>query len=192
MIVNPILFIPTLSMRSTWDRGPSGEAMWDNKCWPPQIQGYLDHCVFSILYQPPDFNASYCGLDSQLNSIVVECTVEMLQHKHCSIFLLAPVVDSNFILALSTAVRDRRGGRGREGGRERYCWIWALTTLWLSKGSSLFSLKCVCECGQDFGSCPDAVAQLKSPDKRHFLKFRLCVCVFGIAQCWWLNALPAV
>ena len=41
------------------------------------------------------------------------------------------------------------------------------------------------------------VAQLKSPDKRHFLKLGcmcvgVCVHVCGFAQWWWLNALPAV
>lgn len=75
---------------------------------------------------------------------------------------------------LSTVARDRQGGRKRE----RLLDLGVVDTGGLS---SFFSLKCVCECGQDFGSCPDVGAQLKSPDKRHFLKFVcLCVCICAV------------
>ena len=85
-------------------------------------------------------------------------------------------VDSIFILFLSTVARDRRGWGQKE--RERLLDLGVVDTGGLS---SFFSLKCVCECGQDFGSCPDVGAQLKSPDKRHFLKFVCsCVCICAV------------
>lgn len=134
------------------------------------------------------------------------CAFEIVQCKHCTVSVclhLCPV-DSSFILFLRVAVRDRWGQKESERGREREKrgWGWDRERLLdlgvvgagLSKDSSLFSLKCVCECEQDFGSCPDVVAQLKSPDKRHFLKFGdvcVCVCVCGFALWCWLNALPA-
>lgn len=98
---------------------------------------------------------------------------------YCIYLAPACAMDIIVILFLNTAMTDRWVGGGWVGG---YCWIWVLSKMGLSKGSSLFSLKYAFECGQDFGSCPNVAAQLNSPDKRHFLKFRACV--FGCVCVW--------
>lgn len=67
------------------------------------------------------------------------------------------------------------GQRGRKRGR-----LLDFGTVDAGVVKRLIPLLSECECGQDFGSCPDVVAQLKSLDKSHSLRFQVFMLVSGV------------